>query len=152
MYTVGRCQWANKSVSDVVYFPKTQHCKDLPPIVVVVQSIINSNFMEELIKYSLSLYEEYQILPILLVFSVEGFSSEEIKSKFKADKDVFVMEVNCEFWANRCYVLCRESILGFVDTYPLDKLVALACCLIDTDNNSHSDDPTMKFFFGIVNQ
>jgi hypothetical protein len=152
MYTLGCCDWTYKTVSDVIYLPKTQHCENLPPIFVVVQSIIDSTFMEKLIKYSLSLYEEYQTLPILLIISVEGYSNEEIKSKFKSNEDAFLMEANCQFWANRCYIISSESILGFIDERPLDKLVALACCFIDIDNSSHSDDPTIKSFFDLVNE
>jgi hypothetical protein len=152
MYSLGCCNWAYKPVSDAIYLPKIRHCKDLPPIFVVVQSTIDSTFMEELIKYSLSLYEEYQFLPTLLIISVEGYSSEEIKSKFKMNKDVFLMEASCDFWADRCYVLCRESILNFIDEHPMDKLVALACCIIDEENSSQSDDSAINFFFDIVNQ
>jgi hypothetical protein len=152
MYSLGCCEWVNKTVSDVIYLPKTQYYEDLPPILVVVQNMIDSTFMEELIKYSITLYEEYQILPILLIVSVEGYSSEEIKSKFKANQDVFLAAANCEFWAKRCYVLSWESILGFVNENPLNKLVALACCIINTVKSSQSHDPTIKFFFDIVNQ
>lgn len=59
-------------------FPKVQSFKDLPPIVIVIQNIVNADFMEDLIKYSLSLYEEHKTLPIILVFLIEGFSDEEI--------------------------------------------------------------------------
>jgi hypothetical protein len=76
---------------------ETQLCKDLPFIVIVVQSVNDRNFIKELIKYSLLLYEAYQILPILLIFSVEEPSSGEIKSKFKAGKDVLIMEASCGF-------------------------------------------------------
>lgn len=50
--------------------------------------------MEDLIKYSLSLYEEHKTLPIILVFLIEGFSDEEIKSKFKVNNNSFMMGKN----------------------------------------------------------
>lgn len=106
--------------------------------------MIDSIFIEQLIKY--------QTLPVLLIISVEGYSSGEIKSKFKLNEGSFMMEANCQFWANRCYIISSESILNFIDEYPLDKLVALACCFIDTDYSSHNDDPTIKFFFDLVNE
>lgn len=152
MYTLGNCDWAYKPVSDAIYLPTTQHCEDLPPIFVVVESIIDSTFMEKLIKYSLSLYEEYQTLATLLIISVEGYLNEEIKSKFKSNEGAFLMEANCQFWANRCYIMSSESILGSIDEYPLDKLVALDYCFIDTENSPHRDDPTIKFFFDLANE
>ena len=42
--------------------------------------------MEDLIKYCLSLYEEYKISPTILIFLTEGFSDEEIKSKIQGGK------------------------------------------------------------------
>ena len=38
-----------------------------------MQSLTDSTFMEKLIKYSLSVYEEYQTLSVLLIISLGGF-------------------------------------------------------------------------------
>jgi hypothetical protein len=152
LYTISRCQWANKPASVTVFFPKDQCSKDLPPVVFVVQNIINTDFMEDLIKYSLSLYEEYKILPTILIFSTERFSDEEIKSKFKVDNNSFMMETNCDFWANHCYVLCKESIDGFINEYPMQQFIALAYCIIDTENSLHSNDPIINFFHNSAKQ
>jgi hypothetical protein len=62
------------------------------------------------------------------------------------------METNSLFWAKRCFIITSESILGFIDEYPLDKLIALASCFIDTEKCSQSDDPSIKYFINIVNE
>lgn len=108
--------------------------------------------MEDLIRYSLSLYEEFKILPTILVFLTEGFSDEEIKSKFKVDNNSFMMETNCNFWSKHCYVLCKESIDGFINEYPMQEFIALTYCIIDTENSLHSDDPIVKFFLNLAKQ
>ncbi|KAG2236265.1 hypothetical protein BDF21DRAFT_468028 [Thamnidium elegans] len=152
LYTISRCQWANNPVSVTVFLPKDQCSKDLPPVVFVVQSIINVDFMEDLIKYSLSLYEEYKILPTILIFSTGGFSDEEIKSKFKVDNNSFMMETNCDFWENHCYVLCKEFIDGFINEHPMQQFIALTYCIIDTENSLHSNDPIINFFHNLAKQ
>lgn len=149
MYRVSHCHWANKPASVVVFFPKVQCSKDLPPVVVIAENTINADFMEDLIKYCLSLHEEYKISPYVLIFLTGGFSDEEIKSKFKVENNSFMMEANCSFWSDNCYVLCKESIAGFVNEYPMQEFIALAYCIVDTENSLHSDDPIVKYFVNL---
>ncbi|KAI9359717.1 hypothetical protein BD770DRAFT_426521 [Pilaira anomala] len=78
--------------------------------------------MEDLIKCCVSLHEEYKISPYVLIFLTGGFSDEEIKSKFK------------------------NLLLVFVNEYPMQEFIALAYCIVDTENSLHSDDPIVKYF------
>lgn len=41
LYCLGRCEWLNKSVSDVLYVPKTEN---LAPILIEVQHDVNEDF------------------------------------------------------------------------------------------------------------
>lgn len=62
------------------------------------------------------------------------------------------METNYAFWSNNCYVLCKESIDGFINEYPMQEFIALAYCIVDTENSLHSDDPIVKFFLNLAKQ
>ncbi|KAI8047339.1 hypothetical protein BDF21DRAFT_405129 [Thamnidium elegans] len=150
MYSINSSNWVYRPVSDVLYVPKAQCYKNFPPIFVAVQKIVDSTFMEKIILYSISLYEEYKILPILLIISVEEFSNEDVKSKFQENEGVALMEINCAFWANSCYLLWRESILNVDDGSPVDTLIALASCVINAENSSQSDSPAINYFFEIA--
>jgi hypothetical protein len=76
------------TVFNAAYLLHSEPTQGLPPILVVVQNTINSNLMEEFIKYSLSLYEELQVYRVLFTLLVEGCSNDEIKSKFRINQGV----------------------------------------------------------------
>jgi hypothetical protein len=152
MYTLESCKWDYAPIYDVVYLPNASHCKELPPIPVVMQSVIDRTFMEKSVQYCICLYNLNQALPVVLVISIEGYSSQEFKSNFKSIENEFVMETNSLFWAKCCFIISSESILGFIDEHPMHKLVALTSCFIDTEKCSQSDDPSIKYFMNIVNE
>lgn len=79
LYTLGRCEWVNKTISDVLYLPITSN---LPPVLAEIQNKVSEHFIRRAIKHYLSLEEEYGVQPIMLVFSIEGFANERPKSKF----------------------------------------------------------------------
>jgi hypothetical protein len=69
LYCLGRCEWLNKSVSDVLYVPKTEN---LAPILIEVQHDVNEDFISRAISYCLSVKKDYGQSPILLIIAIKA--------------------------------------------------------------------------------
>jgi hypothetical protein len=149
MYTLGRYQWTNKTISDVVYLPKTQA---VPPILIEIQQKVDEHFLGRAIKYCLSLKEEYGVLPLMLIISIKGFSNEEIKAKLITNNH-YLDSINCDFWAEKCQILSSKSMENHLSQTPLNQLVALGHflgqqkkCILSIDKKH---DPTIQLLYKI---
>ncbi|KAI8646326.1 hypothetical protein BD408DRAFT_360107 [Parasitella parasitica] len=121
-YTLGRCERANKAVSNVLYLPTNP---DLPPVLVEIQNKVNEDFIAQAIKYCISLKEEYGVQPIMLIFSIKGFANEGLRSRLINFKNSYFDEVSCDFWAQKCQIISPNSIENHLLHTPLNPLVAL---------------------------
>jgi hypothetical protein len=45
------------------------------------------------------LKEEYGVQPLMLIFSIKGFASERLKSRFINTTSFYPDEVSCDLWA-----------------------------------------------------
>lgn len=101
LYTLGRCEWANKTVSDVLYLPTTPA---FPPVLVEIRNKVTEDFIGRAIKYCISLKEEYGVLPIMLIFSIKGFANRTLQSRFTNTNSSYLDDVLCDFWAQKCQI------------------------------------------------
>ncbi|KAI8056475.1 hypothetical protein BDF21DRAFT_481302 [Thamnidium elegans] len=148
-YGLGRCSWANQSISDVVYIPKLSQ---LSPVLVEVQCNVNEEFITRLIGYSLQLKQEYGQLPKILVITIKSITAE-IKSKFNNLENERIYTMNCDYWAESCQIISAETIQTQLNNNPLNKLVALGHFLIHQKRNilsiSQKHDPTIQLLYQI---
>ncbi|KAI7889105.1 uncharacterized protein EV154DRAFT_446886, partial [Mucor mucedo] len=124
-YTVAPTEWADNSRSDVLYTPRAEVTKTMPPILIVTQYLVDQEFMLRLIRYASSTYDRYRVLPLILVIVTKGFSSTTFRREFTVSSNGFLLEASCLFWAKQCLLLSAESINGHLNQATLDPMVAL---------------------------
>ena len=95
-YGLGRCAWASKCISDVVYIPKLPQ---LSPVLIEVQCKMDEDFTRRLIYYCLQLKQEYGQLPKVLVISIQSIATK-VKSTFKNLENNCMHTMICDFWAH----------------------------------------------------
>jgi hypothetical protein len=153
LYTLGRCEWTNKTISDVLYLPTTSA---FPPVLVEIQNKVNENFIGRAIKYCISLKEEYGVLPIMLIFSVKGFANERLKSRFNSTNNSYLDDVSCDFWAQKCQIISPKSIENHLLQTPLNPLVALEHFFSQQKRSILSmdkkKDPTIQLMYQIAKE
>lgn len=154
LYTLGRCEWANKTVSDVLYLPLTP--STFPPILVEIQNKVDENFIGRAIKYCISLKEEYGVLPIMLIFSIKGFANERLKSRFTNTNNSYLDDVSCDFWAQKCQIISPNSIENHLLQTPLNPLVALEYFLSQQKRSilsmNKKKDPTIQLMYQVAKE
>ncbi|GAA5799251.1 hypothetical protein HPULCUR_004661 [Helicostylum pulchrum] len=150
LYTLGRCEWANKTISDVLYLPTTSN---LPPVLVEIQNKVNEDFIRRAIKYCLSLGEEYGVQPIMLVFSIKGFANERLKSRLINTNNIYLDDLSCDFWAQKCQIISPNSVENHLLQTPLNPLVALEHFLSQQKRSILSidkkEDPTIQLMYQV---
>jgi hypothetical protein len=105
-YTLGPYEWANKTISDVLYLPTTSN---LPPVLVEIQNKVNEDFIRRAIKSCLSLEKEYGVQPIILIFFIKGFANERLKSRFTNTNNIYLDNLSCDFWAQNCQIISPNT-------------------------------------------
>ena len=131
-YGLGRCAWASKWTSDVVYIPKLPQ---LSPVLIEVQCKMDEDFTRRLIYYSLQLKQEYGQLPKVLVISIQSIATK-VKPTFKNLENNCMHTMICDFWAKICHIISAESIQPHLNNTPLNKLVALGHFLTQQKRNT----------------
>ena len=66
------------------------------------------------IRYCLSVYEEENVPPILIVFAINGFASKGLVGTFHQVKDSYFLEGTSTYWTGKFIVLSPESISGHI--------------------------------------
>ncbi|KAI9019371.1 hypothetical protein CLU79DRAFT_758547 [Phycomyces nitens] len=64
-------EWDHGSCSDVLHVPCLDIQNSLQPILIKVQSIVNEDFMERLVKYSQSAKQLYKCYPLVMVSCID---------------------------------------------------------------------------------
>lgn len=144
----------NDLKSSVVYLPHHDSSMDHPPVLVHVQDTLDADFFSMAIRHCISIYEEHKKLPILLMICVRGFSSDDVKVRFKLNDDRFLTETECEFWAKRCLVLSPEFFHNCINEDPMNELVALGYFMSEQKRSILSlekkEDPTVRLLYEIA--
>ncbi|KAI8047340.1 hypothetical protein BDF21DRAFT_352390, partial [Thamnidium elegans] len=152
-YTLGRCQWVNKTISDVVYLPKIQ---SVPPVLIEIQQKVNEDFLSRVIKYCLSLKEEHGVLPVMLIISVKGFTNKDFLSQLVNNNNHYLDTIPCQFWAKECYCLSSKSIEYHLSQNPLNPLVAIGHFFTQQKKSilfiDKKFDPSIKLLYKIAKE
>lgn len=143
------------AIFDIIYIPNNNNKSELlPPIAVVVQETINKSVMADLVFHSTALYQQYKMLPVMLIVSMKGYACDKMKDEFgskKNDISCLAKSTSCLFWAQHLYVLSWESIESFTDITPMDQLVALVYCIINKEDIlKNHQDATIKLFLKLL--
>lgn len=112
------------------------------------------NFYRRLIKYSLSVREQYSVLPIVIAICVHYTSNELLEMSSVSDRISFMKELPSHGWAKSCLLINKESILNFEDETPLEPVVALAHFFVEQQTSllhiKRHDDATVQLLYSIA--
>lgn len=102
-------------------------------------------------KYSLSVREQYSVLPIVIAICVHYTSNELLEMSSVSDRISFMKELPSHGWAKSCFLINKESILNFEKETPLEPLVALAHFFVEQQPSllhiKRHDDPTVQLLY-----
>ncbi|KAI8083221.1 uncharacterized protein B0P05DRAFT_536564 [Gilbertella persicaria] len=154
-YTTKPIEWPNYTKSDALYCPiKRNELEDLPPILIEVQHTANMNFYRRLMKYSLLVWEQYSVLPIVIAICVHYTSNELLEMSSVSERISFMKELPSHGWARSCLLINKKSILNFEDETPLEPIVALAHFFVEQKTSllhiKRHDDATVQFLYSIT--
>ncbi|KAF7721412.1 hypothetical protein EC973_004718 [Apophysomyces ossiformis] len=126
-YHVSHNEHADGRKSHIIYLPCAKCSDALPPVVVEIQHKLDHNFMSRAMRYCLAVFDEVKVLPILVVFNVNGFSSKYFcDSMFtKAENSAFYTS-RSDFWAQKVFIFNADSIADSVNSILVQHIVALA--------------------------
>ncbi|KAI7894945.1 uncharacterized protein EV154DRAFT_387963, partial [Mucor mucedo] len=154
-YITRPTEWPNHTKSDVLYCPiKRNEFKDFPPILIEVQHTANMNFYQRLIKYALSVRDQYSVLPIVIAICVYHTSNELLELSSVSDSIPFMKKLPSYGWAKSCLLINKDSILNFEDETPLEPVVALAHFFVEQKTSllhiKRNDDATVQLLYSIA--
>ncbi|CEG82530.1 hypothetical protein RMATCC62417_17210 [Rhizopus microsporus] len=130
-YVVGSNEQLDGRRTDSLYLPLRQFGRDLPPVIVEAQKKVDQAFIIRAIRYCLNAFEDTKSLPILVVISINGFSSKKFRdtSFTQAEGDPFYTHP-CQSWATKVWVYTPDSISNFVDKSQIDPMLAISYVLM----------------------
>ncbi|KAL4208205.1 hypothetical protein AB4K20DRAFT_1979325 [Rhizopus microsporus] len=90
-----------------------------------VQHTITIEFIDRLINYSLSVKKCFKAKPIVIVFGTHA-TRNEISMDFEPTTFEFAKGIPSKHWAEKCYILDKNTITEATKATPLPAMVALA--------------------------
>ncbi|KAG1285867.1 hypothetical protein G6F62_007926 [Rhizopus arrhizus] len=135
--------------ADMIYFPLKEFARDLAPVIVEIQNKVNHAFVARAIRYCLNIFDDVKALPVLVVISIDGFSSKKFRDLAfdKSDGNPFYTHP-CQSWTKQVQVYIVDSITKHIDSSPIDPMIALAYIFILQEKNivmlDEYNDPTIQ--------
>lgn len=80
------------------------------PILIVVQNEVNQINMMETIQSCFKVYEEYGLLPTVLIISIKDSSNIKDWENFGALNDFFLVKCKSSYWAQTCFVFFPDPM------------------------------------------
>ena len=149
-YRIGDAEWDDGTRSDVLYEPVNESLQQ-PPIIVEVQTTVDTEFMNRAVHYCVMAYRRYKTLPMLLIFAT---NTTTIPTDNMHRSNVFCgLSLPCEYWAKKCYLINLASASS-VSINIHEPFQALSMFLLNQqtcllESNSWKD-PTMRRLFQIA--
>lgn len=153
-YSVGDADW-NETRSDVLYTARLE-ASQLPPILIEVQNVVNTEFLQRVISYALKVIEIHGRLPVILIFGIGSSAKCSLVHFSPATKATpWMHSMPCNIWAKSCNLISKETTSNLDnEAQPLDPLFALSLFLIEQQpslyNHSHHNDPTIITLYKIA--
>jgi hypothetical protein len=110
--------------------------------------------MSRLIRYCTYVFDRYNVLPVVLVVVVKGFSSIKFEQQFDTNSNhTHLLEIECKCWAKSCSFISPNSIKEHIKENPMDPLVALAYYMTSQSQRLESlvynTDPIVQLLYAI---
>lgn len=125
MYSPRPTEWAGGSKSDIVHVSNVSSTSfPPPPILIEVQHTITPKFIDRLINYSLSVKKCFKAKPTVVVFGTHA-TRTEISMDFEPTAFEFARGIPSKYWAEKCYILDKNTIAEATKVTPLPIMMAL---------------------------
>ncbi|KAI7882373.1 hypothetical protein K492DRAFT_119540, partial [Lichtheimia hyalospora FSU 10163] len=152
-YIVADADW-NETRSDVLYTTRLS-TNQLPPILIEVQNVVNTTFLQRMISYALKVIKTHGQLPIILIFGI-GSSAKCSLVNFSPTITAtpWIHSMPCNVWAKSCNLISKETTHNLDSDTPLNPLLALSFFFTEQQpalyNHSHPKDPTIVALYKIA--
>lgn len=154
LYLPRPTEWAGGSKSDTVYAANVSSTS-LPPILIEVQHTITTEFIDRLINYSLSVKKCFKAKPIVIVFGTH-VTRTEISMDFEPTTFEFAKGIPSKYWAEKCYILDKNTIAEATKATPLPAMMALAYFFssqkLSLLSSEFQDDPIIQKLYSIAKE
>lgn len=124
LYSPRPTEWAGGSKYDIFYSAHVSST-GLPPILIEVQHTITTEFIDRLINYSLSVKKRFKAKPIVIVLGTHT-TRTEISMDFEPTTLEFAKVIPSKYWADKCYILDKNTIAEATIVTPLPAMMTLA--------------------------
>lgn len=155
-YGVASSEWLNNTRSDILYEPKLDIQKSLPPVLIEVQATVDEKFMLRLMQYAINVIERYDSKPVVLIFCVGKISPKSLSAQFTqyTNKQRYLQSFPSPVWAQQCLLVFENS--EDVGTYPLENLQAISSFFCQQKatlfDHSYSEDSLINFLYKIAKE
>lgn len=104
------------------------------PILAAIQEEVNQATILETIERSTLVYENFRILPTVLVISIKSSSRLKDDGEFSVADDSFLMQCESKFWANKCYLFFPDDLVNMNTTNTFTPAFFALCHFISNPN------------------
>lgn len=126
-YTVAQTEWVAAKSTYTLYVSQNANNDRFIPILIVLQEEVNHVTMLETIEHCSMVYENFRLLPTVLIISIKGCFSLEDDEEFSAVDDSFSVQCKSSFWVHKYFLFFPDSVsidtvntpylLHYVSTY-----------------------------------
>ncbi|ORE00689.1 hypothetical protein BCV72DRAFT_218665, partial [Rhizopus microsporus var. microsporus] len=106
------------------------------PVLVAIQEEVNQTTILETIERSTLVYENFRILPTVLVISIKSSSRLKNDGEFSVADVSFLMQCESKFWANKCYLFFPDDLANMNTTNTFTPALFALCHFISNPNKS----------------
>ncbi|CAO3610434.1 unnamed protein product [Mucor fragilis] len=142
-------EWIDGKKADVLYAADDSNAS--PPVLIEVQNVADDAFIHRLVRYCGKVYEEYGVVPVVLVVVVKKIRDTIMRKATKDTINPFLFKLPCFPWAKKCFFISTESIRDHLAETPLSPLVALGayftCQKTSILDHSQMHDPTIQMLY-----
>ncbi|GAA5806544.1 hypothetical protein HPULCUR_012080 [Helicostylum pulchrum] len=155
-YGIASSEWHNNTRSDILYSPKLDIQKSLPPVLIEVQAIVDKKFILRLMQYTLNIINRYDSKPMVLVFCVGKVSPKSLLAHFTQGTchQEHLWTFPSPVWARKCLFIFKNSYNDAAVRSPFEALEAISSFFCEKKatlfEHSHSEDSTIKLLYNIA--
>ncbi|KAI8060407.1 uncharacterized protein B0P05DRAFT_624775 [Gilbertella persicaria] len=123
-YYNGPTEQNDNKRTDITCYPQDK-TRNLASVIVEIQKKVTHEFIVRLVQYSLNVFDQTKILPIVIVINIDGFSSKHFREEdfTKRDNEPYYI-LSSSLWAKQVHIYNADSIASLIQV-PMPKIIAL---------------------------
>ena len=125
----------------------------MPPVLIEVQNTVDKSFIRRVIKYCGYLCDEYDVEPVVVIFSIHPIPSHIHNTFMDTDTASYMKILPSRHWAKVVYFLDPKIIEESLAETPLPPLVAIEYVFSKQQQSlfglEKKDDPIVKMLYAL---